>query len=1203
MSQKALSEAQKRVHLYPMDPSAWKAFGTLLLHERPDEAVISFTRALSHTPKDYVILELLAQAQNALGNEKEALESLEHALAINPGFSQGHFRIASMLYQRTEYEQALFHIEKADTLTPGNSETLACKGNISYRLYRFDEALATFEALIQRHPQNYGFWNNVGNVKRDTGKFEEADTYYQRSIALAKNDAVPFSNRLTTLHYRPEMNREEIFKVCKEWQMRFAAKGKVSRPVPPDLSQNRKIRIGMFSDGFRAHPVGWMSTAALENLQEHEIELYAYSTSQAVDHLTQRIKQVSTKWTPIQHLSDENFAQLIRDDQIDILIDLCGHNAGNRMQTMVMEPAPILVKWVGGLINTTGVEAIDYLLTDAIETPVGEDLFYTEKLIRMPDDYICFTPPPYAPPVASLPALKNGYITLGCFNNPIKINDVVLTEWSMLMQELPDSQLFLKGHQFANELVCQQICDHMAKSGIAAERLLFEGQSKHQALLETYNRIDIALDPWPYSGGLTTCEAMLMGVPVVTLPGPTFAGRHSATHLVNAGMPELVVNSWDEYRKRVIELASDLNSLSTIRTHLRDVLLQSPVCDGPRFGKHFTTAMRAIWQRYCEGKSPAALTIDKQGDGWFEGESESLNILRPALHPAKAKDAFSFSFTGKIITLDNGAMLVGSPQFTELRKLSAFTTIVFDPTSKVKTAEELEQQGDFHYFPHAVLGDGKSLTMFACLDPNMSSTIEPLPIEQQLSGYHEATKVIAKLSINSQRLDGIDGLESIDWLLLDNKNDSLVILENGEQTLRGTLLVQARINFATTHYNQPEFSQVNSWLCSHGFKLYRLNNTEYYSHLPAQDNQTKQSATQQIYSDAIFLPNDTRMAELTKNQKLKLAFILHTVYGVEDLAYKLIKDVEPLAAIQYLEARRSRPHPIIPQVTRAPIQTLGNQPTREDAELLKWLSVLGTTNLVAGKNNWERLEEKINVVDIGANPIDGTPPYKSLLDEGKVNLIGFEPQKDALAQLNKVKGPNEIYLPHAVGDGKNATLYICQASGMTSTLKPNDVILDHFQGYPVWAKVLQKQSLKTIRLDDVNTIKAIDWLKIDIQGGELTVFRNGVNKLRHTLVIQTEVNFIPLYENQPLFAEVDQWMREHGFMLHTLLEQRRRLFAPYVLNGQIHEGINQLTTADAVYIRDINSINKLTSIQRQKMACILDVGYGSDDLVEKIMKI
>jgi FkbM family methyltransferase len=327
---------------------------------------------------------------------------------------------------------------------------------------------------------------------------------------------------------------------------------------------------------------------------------------------------------------------------------------------------------------------------------------------------------------------------------------------------------------------------------------------------------------------------------------------------------------------------------------------------------------------------------------------------------------------------------------------------------------------------------------------------------------------------------------------------------------------------------------------------------------------------------------------------MKLAFVLDTVFGVKDVAYDLLRIVNADTAERYRlnsgreEQTRQQAPPTTPaELRHQPLATAAQRPTSSTAATLR-------------VNYAWQLGEPVNVVDIGANPIDGTPPYKPLLSRGMVSLVGFEPQRQALAQLNAMKGQHETYLPYAVGDGKPARLYLCQAPGMTSTLKPNTPLLAQFQGYPLWGKVKQVEVIDTVRLDDVDEVDCIDWLKIDIQGGELTVFKNAEEKLKTTLVIQTEVNFIPLYEGQPLFAEIDQWMREHGFMLHTLLEERKRLYAPMVLNGQIHQGINQLTTADAVYIPSFEKMALLGCNELKKLGMIVGEVYQSHDLALKV---
>ncbi|WP_349573391.1 glycosyltransferase [Azotobacter salinestris] len=921
---KAFELTQKQ----PNNATHWKNYGKILVSARDySDAHNALKTAWNLNDQDAETALLLSQCCQAQNDSSRQQLWLEQVLAIDSENPEAHYRLATLLDTQSQHEKALQHISAALKHTPSNVEYLQRKALTLTYLHRYDEARAILQPLTLKYPKTFSLVNNFGNILRDLGSLDEAELAYRKSIQIApKSIANPYCNLITCLHYNPKIAKEDILKEILKWERNYRKNNYPKRAEAKNKSPSKRIRIGIFSDGFRNHPVGRMITPALQNIQAAEMEIFAYSTNRHEDEITAALKNSCSQWRDITTIEGNAFDQLLRDDCIDIVIDLCGHNTGERMTTMLMQPAPVIVKWVGGLINTTGISSFDYLLSDAVETPDGEDIYYTEKLIRLPDDYICYLPPPYMPDCQPLPAMRNGYITLGCFNNPTKINDELLREWAKLMHELPDSRLFLKGFQFSSASRRESVTKTLLAHGIDAERLIIEGPSVHRELLEAYNRVDIALDPWPYSGGLTTCEALLMGVPVVTLPGPTFAGRHSATHLINAGMPELVVNDWDEYRARVLELASDLDSLSTIRHHLREVLLQSPVCDGPRFARNFTIAMRAIWQRYCEGKPPAALTLDQEGQAWFEGDSQPIQLQHPAPEPDTEQNSFSFTFEGKVITVDNGALLVGTTGFSSLQRLGAFAAIAFDPTSKVAAnATQLKNHGELHHYPHVTLGDGQEAILYTCLDPSMTATLEPLPAEHQLPNNRQATQVIAKLPIATLRLDDIEGLESIDWLLLDNLNDSLKILENGEKALSNTLLVQARVNFLPTHYHRPELTQISHWLCRHGFGFHRLNNLTHASHLPERDDLPKPQATQLIYADALFVPDAERMAKLKENQRIKLAFLLHTVYGMKDLTHWLLAQVDKEKAEQYLvsegmlTAPQANPRPQISKTSTAEV--------------------------------------------------------------------------------------------------------------------------------------------------------------------------------------------------------------------------------------------------------------------------------------------
>jgi predicted O-linked N-acetylglucosamine transferase (SPINDLY family) len=867
-----------------------------------DEARQALHKATDLAPEDAGAWTLLGQLEASTGNDKLAQNHFQHALKLDNDAADAQQGMADILFRSDDNEVALTYADHVLEKKPNDVAALSRKAQVLTRLRRFEEAAVICDKLIEQDTRNGStHWNDLGNIKRDLGDLKEAEACYRKGASLTTSDPVPLSNRLTLLHYMPDQTAEDILQACKEWSARFAPAKAGKRPIPPDLSPARRLRVGMYSDGFRQHPVGAMTTPALEHLARLGIDIYAYTTNNVVDSVTRRLMKVAKQWTPIATMSVEQLAQRVMDDQIDILIDLSGHNAGNRIRTMTLQPAPVQVKWVGGLINTTGVEAIDYLLSDAIESPPGTDHFYTEKLIRMPDDYICYMPPARVPEVGPLPALRNGYVTFGCFNNPTKINEVLLAEWARLLAAVPDSRLFLKGGSYESTEVCERIFGIFAGHGIEGDRIRLEGHSPHYEVFERYNEVDVALDPWPYSGGLTTCEAMLMGVPVVTLPGPTFAGRHSATHLVNTGMPELVVKDWDEYRQRALELVGDLNSLSTIRAHLRQILLQSPVCDGPRFARNLANAFRAIWQRYCAGKTPAALSFTEDGQAWFDGDDTPMVLLHPASAPANEDDSFSFAFQGKIVALDHGGSLANSPKLRALSRLEALETAVIDPSGHVKDAERLKLNGLVqHYHPHVVLGDGEPALLYACLDAELSGTLEPLPIAEQRPFERQSARVLAKLPVSTIRLDAVDGLQRIDWLLLSGSYDNIKLLQGAERLLSGVLILQAMVYFKDIYANQADLGALKRTLRLHGFRLLQLNEAKYRSHFPVLPSTEHFGGSELVSAEAVFIPDDQRLNMLDDNQCRKLAFLLHAAYGASDLAHRILGLVDQDAAGRFL---------------------------------------------------------------------------------------------------------------------------------------------------------------------------------------------------------------------------------------------------------------------------------------------------------------
>jgi predicted O-linked N-acetylglucosamine transferase (SPINDLY family) len=360
-----------------------------------------------------------------------------------------------------------------------------------------------------------------------------------------------------------------------------------------------RLRLGFVSPDLAQHPVGCFLVRVLENLSREQHETTCYSDRTVKDALTHRLQAAATQWRDVFGMNDDRLAEQIRADGIDILFDLAGHTGHNRLLVFARKPAPIQVTWAG-YVGTTGLKAMDYLLADHYEVPPGAERHYQEQVLRMPEGYVCYDPPIDAPPVATLPALDRGAATLGCFNNPAKVTLQAIEVWAEILRQLPGARLVLKYKGWDNGSVARRFTEMFVAQGIDPGRLELLGASPHAELLAEYNRIDLALDPFPYSGGLTTCEALWMGVPVVTCPGETFAGRHSLSHLTNVGLTETIAGDLDEYVKLAVALAGDLPRLAMLRAGLRERMAASPLCDGKRFANNLVSILHDVWKQRAE---------------------------------------------------------------------------------------------------------------------------------------------------------------------------------------------------------------------------------------------------------------------------------------------------------------------------------------------------------------------------------------------------------------------------------------------------------------------------------------------------------------------------------------------------------------------------------------------------------------------------
>jgi predicted O-linked N-acetylglucosamine transferase (SPINDLY family) len=337
----------------------------------------------------------------------------------------------------------------------------------------------------------------------------------------------------------------------------------------------------------------------VERLDRSQVHVTCYADGGRRDVGSQRLAAASDRWREVGGWSDDALGRTIRDDAIDILFDLAGHTDNNRLPAFARRLAPVQITWIG-YVGTTGLDTVDYLLADAYHAPESAESFYCERILRMPDGYVCYEPPEYAPQPGPPPLLARGHATFGSLNNPTKFSAAAVRCWSEILRQLPDSGLILKYKGCDEPATARRLRAMFAEYGIGEPQLDLRSDTTHVEHLRVYQEIDVALDPFPYSGGITTCEATWMGVPVVTCPGETFASRHSLSHLTNANVPETIARDCDHYVELAVGLASDPERLCQLRASLRPRMAASPLCDIGAFAKAFEERLRAVWRDWCE---------------------------------------------------------------------------------------------------------------------------------------------------------------------------------------------------------------------------------------------------------------------------------------------------------------------------------------------------------------------------------------------------------------------------------------------------------------------------------------------------------------------------------------------------------------------------------------------------------------------------
>ena len=595
----ALPALQKAVQFLPNDAEVYYNLGLALQHQgQLDAAVTSYRRALTLKPNDADTHNDLGNALQDLGQHAAAVASYRRALAFNPKVAETHNNLGFALQALGQLEAAQTSYRQALAFDPMYAVAHNNLGNVLQEFGQMSAAVASFRRALEIK-QNYAEAHyNLGNALQVLGQLDAALVSYNHALEIKSDFAAACGNRLFALNFIASHASTTCLEearaygniVAKQVKTRFSS---WQCSTVPD-----RLRVGLVSGDLRNHPVGYALENLLAQLDRTRIELIAYPTSAKVDSLTARIQPYFADWKPIYGKSNAEAAQLIHADGIHILLDLSGHTAHNRLPVFAWKPAPVQASWLG-YFATTGVAEMDYLLTSEVAVPPAQCTHFTESMWYLPDIWLCFTPPELELPVSALPALTNAYLTFGCFQRMDKISDAVLGAWGRILMGLPQARLRLANKQLGDAVVAQQFKQRLHQHGIDPARVMLQGAAdSRQDYLARYTEVDIMLDTFPYPGVTTTCEALWMGVPTLTLAGDTLLSRQGAGVIAPAGLGDWIASSETEYLEKAIQLTSDLPKLAALRAELRVQVLASPVFDAARFARHFEAALWGMWREY-----------------------------------------------------------------------------------------------------------------------------------------------------------------------------------------------------------------------------------------------------------------------------------------------------------------------------------------------------------------------------------------------------------------------------------------------------------------------------------------------------------------------------------------------------------------------------------------------------------------------------
>ena len=561
------------------------------------------SRAVGLAPDCVEAHNNLGTVYQASGEHEAALESYRTALRLRPEYPDGLCNLASLHHHCARPAEAEKLYRQALDLAPDSVDTLNNLGNLMREQGRLRESEQLLEAAVLLRDSDSDLLNNLASVLKDEGRVDEAITAFDQALAINPGFTEVISNRLTCHQYLPDISLRTLAEEHAIYDAVVAEPLRSARqPLTNDRDPDRPLRVGFVSSDFGCHPVGMLLVRGFEALNREHFITACYSNRRLDDELTARLRATASLWRDVSYFSDEQLARQIQTDGIDILVDLAGHTAGNRLLVFARKPAPVQVTWLG-YVGSTGLTAMDYLLTDRYHVPASAERFYVEQIVRLPESHVVFDPPADSPDVGPLPMLVQGAATFASFNNPAKISPQVVDLWSSILKQNCDSRIILKYRGFDDPANADRYSGLFQAASIESTRLELQGSSPQRDMLNEYNRVDVTLDPFPFTGGMTTLLSLWMGVPVITVAGETFASRQSMSFLTQLGLTELIADDKADYVDRATELVRDAQRLAGLRSTLRQRLLDSPLCNSDCFARSLESAFREMWRKWCGSAS------------------------------------------------------------------------------------------------------------------------------------------------------------------------------------------------------------------------------------------------------------------------------------------------------------------------------------------------------------------------------------------------------------------------------------------------------------------------------------------------------------------------------------------------------------------------------------------------------------------------